>query len=69
MVLRLGRSLQVESSTAVFSSDILASGREESLITASILEWFAIPSSSGSRFVRTLCYNQSVLGGPTQHGS
>lgn len=34
MVLRLGRSLQVESSTAVFSSDILASGREESLKAA-----------------------------------
>lgn len=34
MVLRLGRSLQVESSTAVFSSDILASDREESLKAA-----------------------------------
>ena len=31
MVLRLDWSLQVESSTAVFPSDILASGREESL--------------------------------------
>ena len=28
-----------------------------------------IPSSSGSCFVRTLCYDLSILGRPTQHGS
>ena len=39
------------------------------VLTASILGWFAIPSSSGSRFVRTLLYDPSVLGGPTQHVS
>ena len=32
---------------------------------ARILEWFAIPSSNGPRFVRTLHYDPSVLGGPT----
>jgi len=31
--------------------------------------WFAIPSSGGSDFVRTLHYDPLVLGGPTQHGS
>ena len=30
---------------------------------------FAIPFSSGLRFVRTLHHDPSVLGGPTQHGS
>jgi len=29
---------------------------------------FAIPSSSGSRFVRTVHHDLSVLGAPTQHG-
>ena len=33
------------------------------ILTASILGWFAIPSSSGLCFVRTLCYDLSVLGG------
>ena len=32
------------------------------VLMASILGWFAIPSSSGSRFVRTLFYDPSVLG-------
>ena len=30
---------------------------------------FAIPSSSGSPLARTLHYDMSILGGPTQHGS
>ena len=30
-----------------------------------ILEWFAIPFSSGPRFVRTVHHDLSVLGGPT----
>ena len=34
-----------------------------------ILEWFAIPSSSGPHFVRTLHYGLSILGGPALHGS
>ena len=34
-----------------------------------ILQWFAIPSSSGPRFVRTLHYDLSVLGDPAWHGS
>ena len=36
---------------------------------ASILGWFAISSSSVSYFVRTLCYDPSILGGPAWHGS
>ena len=39
------------------------------VLKARILKWFAIPFSSGPRFVRTLHYDPSVLGGPTQHGS
>ena len=31
------------------------------VLTAIILGWFAIPSSSGSCFVRNLCYDMSVL--------
>ena len=38
------------------------------VVTASILGWFSIPFSSGSRFVKSLCYDPSVLGGPTWHG-
>ena len=36
---------------------------------ARILWWFAIPSSSGPRFVRTLHYDLSVLGGLARQGS
>ena len=39
------------------------------VLTARILEWFAIPSSSGPHFVRTLYSDPSVLGGPARHGS
>ena len=39
------------------------------ILMASILGWFAIPSSSGSCFVRTLFYDLSVLGDPAWHGS
>ena len=39
------------------------------VIKARILEWFIIPFSSGLRFIRTLHYDQSLLGGPTGHGS
>ena len=38
------------------------------VLTASILGWFAIPASSGLSFVRTLCYDLSILGGPAWHG-
>ena len=31
--------------------------------------WFTIPFSSRSHFARTLCYDLSVLGSPTWHGS
>ena len=34
-----------------------------------ILKWFAIPFSSGPRFVRTLHHDPSILGGSTQHCS
>ena len=36
---------------------------------ARILEWFAIASSYGPRFLRTLHYDLSILGGSAQHGS
>ena len=39
------------------------------VLKARILKWFAIPFSSGPRFVRTLHHDQSVLGSPTWHGS
>ena len=38
------------------------------VLTASIVGWFATPSSSGSRFIRTLHYGPPVLGGPKWHG-
>ena len=38
------------------------------VLKARILKWFAIPFSSGSRLVRTLHHDPSVLGGPTWHG-
>ena len=34
-----------------------------------ILMWFAIPSSGGPCFVRTLHYDPSILGSPAQRGS
>ena len=34
-----------------------------------ILKWFAIPFSSWSHFVRMLCYDLSILCGPTVHDS
>ena len=39
------------------------------VLKARMLKWFAIPFSSGPRFVRTLHYDPSILGGPTWHGS
>ena len=39
------------------------------ILKVRILKWFAIPLSSGPRFVITLHHDLSVLGGPTLHGS
>ena len=39
------------------------------VLKARILKWFAIPFSSGPRFVRTLHNDVFILGGPTRHGS
>ena len=39
------------------------------VLMANIVEWFAIPSSSGSRFVRTLHFDPSDLGDPAWHDS
>ena len=39
------------------------------ILTASILGWFAIPSSSGSHFVTMLHHDLSILGSPAQPGS
>ena len=38
------------------------------VLAARILEWFAIPFSSG-RFARTLHYSPFISGGPARHGS
>ena len=38
------------------------------VLKARMLKWFAIPSSSGPCFVRTLHYNPSILAGPIWHG-
>ena len=38
------------------------------VLKARIVKWFAIPFSSGPRFVRTLHHDLSVLDAPTQHG-
>ena len=37
------------------------------VLEARILEWLAIPFSSGPHFVRTLHHDLSFLGGPAQH--
>ena len=37
------------------------------VLKARILKWFTIPFSSGPRFLRTLHYDPSVLGGLTRH--
>ena len=39
------------------------------ILKARILKWFAIPSSSGPHFVRTLRHDLSILSGTTWHGS
>ena len=39
------------------------------VLKARTLKWFAIPFSSGPRFVRTLHRHPSLLGSPTWHGS
>ena len=39
------------------------------VLVAGILEWFAIPSSSGPRFVRTLHCGSFILSDPARHGS
>ena len=41
----------------------------EGVLKARILKRFAIPFSSGTRSVRTLHHDPSILGGPTWHGS
>ena len=38
------------------------------VLKARILKWFAIPFSSGPRFISTLYHDPSVLDGPTWHG-
>ena len=39
------------------------------VLKARILNWFAIPFSSGPHFVRALYHDPPILGGPTQQGS
>ena len=41
----------------------------DGVLKARILKWFAIPFSSGPRFVRTPHHDPFVLGGPIWHGS
>ena len=38
------------------------------VLKARILKWFSIPFSSGSRSVRPVQYDPSILGGPKCHG-
>ena len=38
------------------------------VLKARILNWFAIPFSSGPHFVRPLHHDLSILGGPTRNG-
>ena len=45
---------------------ILPSHTVHGILKARILKWFAIPISSGPRFVRTVHHDLSVLGGPTR---
>ena len=49
------------------SSKIIPFHTVHGILKARILKWFAIPFSSGPRFVRTLHDDPSVLGGPTGH--
>ena len=39
------------------------------VLMAGTLGWFAIPRFSRSGFVRILCLDLAVLGGPAWHGS
>ena len=50
-------------------SYIFAFHTVHNVLKAIMLKWFAIPFSSGPRFVRTLHYDLSVLGGRTCPGS
>ena len=75
----------ISNCSLLFPSSILDSFQPEGLIfwcliflpfhtihgvcSARILKRFAIPSSSGPHFVRTLHYDPSILGGPARHGS
>ena len=48
---------------------LFASLTVHGVLKARILKWFAIPFSSGPRFVRILHRDSSVLNGHTRHGS
>ena len=62
-------SLNREQGTYANQNDLRRFYTIHEVLGASILGWFAIPSSSGSHFVRTLCYDLSVLGSLAWHCS
>ena len=51
------------------SSQVISFHTIHGILLTRTLEWFAIPSSTGSRFVRTLYHDPSVLSGPSWCGS
>ena len=53
----------------MISSNLLPFHTVHGVLKARIVKSFAIPYSSGPYFVRTLHYDPSILGGPTQNGS
>ena len=58
-----GATVSSESNRWVYDNTV------HGVLEARLLKWFAIPFSSGLRFVRTLHHEPSILGGPTGPGS
>ena len=55
--------------TELDTTEAIQQQQQHGVFSARILEWFAIPSSSGPCFVRTLLCDPFILGGPLWHGS
>ena len=53
----------------IFQSYLFAFSYCSWVLTSRILEWCAIPSSTGLRFIRTIHYELSTLGDPAWPGS
>ena len=65
--------LFIKSTFPLFAStehkSLVSGHTSHGVLMARILEQFAISSSSGKCFIRTVYYDPFVLGGPAQHGS